>query len=283
MATRVRLDELVLSRGLAHDLREARGLILAGRVRVEGEVITEAGRRVSPDCELEVERPSSLPSRAGEKLQNLFTDLPALARAIAGRVCLDLGAAHGGFTAVLLDHGARLVMAVDVGYGLMAPELRRDPRVVVMERTNLRDLAPEDLPQPPSLITSDLSFISQRRVADLAQRLSFAGLWIGLFKPQFEIPKEKAHSTGVKKGVVVDPRLAQQAWESLSSYIEKYFTVKLIAPARPLGREGNREFFFLAWRGEEPPPMLPDLPPAGLIIQQAYRRPPGPEGGPQGP
>src|SRR5919112_394064 len=154
-----RLDALLVNNGLVESRTRAQALIMAGAVRVEGEVITKAGSRVSPDSEVAVESPreGSFVSRAGEKLDHA---LDAFGIQVEGRDCIDVGASTGGFSDVLLRREARQVLAVDVGYGQLDWSLRRDPRVVVMERTNVRYLSGEELPFAPGLLVADLSFIS---------------------------------------------------------------------------------------------------------------------------
>src|SRR3954468_3099438 len=154
-----RLDALLVERGLVESRARAQALVLAGTVRVGGEVVTKAGLRVAPnsDVTVEVPRQSSFVSRAGEKLTHA---LDAFGVEVEGRDALDAGASTGGFTDVLLRRGARRVIAVDVGYGQLEWSLRQDARVTVMERTNVRYLSGEDLLFRPGLLVADLSFIS---------------------------------------------------------------------------------------------------------------------------
>src|SRR5215210_5229686 len=152
-----RLDTLLVERGLAETRGRARGLILAGSVRVGDKVVTKAGSRVSADEPLSVDQNKRFVSRAGEKLDAAIDEFGVR---VEGRSCLDAGASTGGFTDALLQRGAEKVLAVDVGYGQFDWSLRNDPRVTVMERTNVRRLAAEDLPFDPDLLVADLSFIS---------------------------------------------------------------------------------------------------------------------------
>ncbi len=151
------MDTLLVERGLAESRSRAQGLILSGSVRVGDRVVTKAGSRVAPDEPLAVERRDGFASRAGEKLDAAIDEFGI---GLTGRVCLDAGASAGGFTDVLLRRGAREVLAVDVGYGQLDWSLRNDPRVVVMERTNVRHLTRDELPFDPDLLVADLSFIS---------------------------------------------------------------------------------------------------------------------------
>ena len=199
--TSPRLDALLVERGLVESRARAQALIMSGAVRVSDEVVTKAGNRVPPNADLRVEIPreGSFVSRAGEKLAYA---LDAFGLEVKGRDCLDVGASTGGFTDVLLKRGADRVIAVDVGYGQLAWSLRKDPRVVVMERTNVRRLSSGNLPFAPELLVADLSFISL--VVALERLLSTApsiGEAVVLVKPQFEAGPE--HVT--RGGLVRDP------------------------------------------------------------------------------
>jgi 23S rRNA (cytidine1920-2'-O)/16S rRNA (cytidine1409-2'-O)-methyltransferase len=155
--SRQRLDALLVERGLAESRGRAQGLILSGSVRVGDRVVTKAGSRISAEEPLSVARNERFVSRAGEKLDAAIDQFGVR---VEGRSCLDAGASTGGFTDVLLQRGAERVLAVDVGYGQFDWSLRNDPRVTVMERTNVRRLTGEDLPFDPDLLVADLSFIS---------------------------------------------------------------------------------------------------------------------------
>jgi len=181
---RRRLDALLVERGLAESRSRAEALILSGTVRVGDRVVTKAGSRIAPDEKLHVEARERFVSRAGEKLEAALEEFDV---EVEGRDCLDAGASTGGFTDVLLQRGAGRVLAVDVGYGQFAWSLRNDPRVTVMERTNVRRLSGGELPFEPDLLVADLSFIS------LA--VALGGLFVTtpslreavlLVKPQFE-------------------------------------------------------------------------------------------------
>jgi 23S rRNA (cytidine1920-2'-O)/16S rRNA (cytidine1409-2'-O)-methyltransferase len=183
-----RLDTLLVERGLAVSRSSAQGLILSGSVRVGGAVVTKAGSRIGADETLSVDHAERFVSRAGEKLDAAIGEFGVL---VAGRSCLDAGASTGGFTDVLLQRGAERVLAVDVGYGQFDWSLRNDPRVTVMERTNVRRLAGEDLPFDPDLLVADLSFISLtvalESILSTTPALREAIL---LVKPQFEAGAE---------------------------------------------------------------------------------------------
>jgi len=155
--SRQRLDALLVERGLAESRGRAQGLILSGSVRVGDRVVTKAGSRISASKPLSVAQNERFVSRAGEKLDTAIGEFGVR---VEGRSCLDAGASTGGFTDALLQRGAERVLAVDVGYGQFDWALRNDPRVTVMERTNVRHLTGEDLPFDPDLLVADLSFIS---------------------------------------------------------------------------------------------------------------------------
>ncbi|MBI2876568.1 MAG: TlyA family RNA methyltransferase [Candidatus Tectomicrobia bacterium] len=202
MGERKRLDSLLLERGLVPSRQQARSLILAGKVRVEDQVIDKAGALVSLEARIAVEAEAHCPyvSRGGLKLERA---LEAFALSLAGKVALDAGASTGGFTDCLLQRGCRRVYAVDVGYGQLDWKLRQDPRVVVIERQNLRYLTPQDLPEPVDLVTLDLSFISLTLVLPVVQKLlPPTGEIVALVKPQFEVGKGEVG----KGGVVRDPQ-----------------------------------------------------------------------------
>ena len=203
---RVRLDQLLVERGLAPSRARAGSLILAGVVRVEGVLADKAGRAVAPDATVEVvgtDHPWV--SRGGVKLN---AALDAFQISAAGRHCLDVGASTGGFTHVMLQRGACQVVALDVGRGQLDWSLRQDPRVVVKEGTNARYLAPGDVPGPFDLVTVDVSFISLRLVLPaLVPVLAEDGDLVVLVKPQFEAGREQVG----KGGVVRDPELREEA------------------------------------------------------------------------
>jgi 23S rRNA (cytidine1920-2'-O)/16S rRNA (cytidine1409-2'-O)-methyltransferase len=189
------LDTLLVERGLAGSRSSAQGLILSGSVRVGDVVVTKAGSRIGADEPLSVDRAERFVSRAGEKLD---AALGAFGVRVEGRSCLDAGASTGGFTDALLQRGAERVLAVDVGYGQFAWSLRNDPRVTVMERTNVRTLAAEDLPFDPDLLVADLSFISLTvALESLLSTTPALREAILLVKPQFEAGPESVGRGGL--------------------------------------------------------------------------------------
>jgi 23S rRNA (cytidine1920-2'-O)/16S rRNA (cytidine1409-2'-O)-methyltransferase len=195
------LDALLVERGLAESRSRAQGLILAGSVRVGDRVVTKAGSRIAADEPLAVERADRFVSRAGEKLDGAIDEFEVR---VEGRSCLDAGASTGGFTDVLLQRGAQRVLAVDVGYGQLDWSLRNDPRVTVMERTNVRRLTAEDLPFDPELLVADLSFISLTVALEgLFSTTPSLREAILLVKPQFEAGPEAVG----RGGLVRDPEV----------------------------------------------------------------------------
>jgi 23S rRNA (cytidine1920-2'-O)/16S rRNA (cytidine1409-2'-O)-methyltransferase len=190
-----RLDALLVERGLAASRSSARGMILAGSVRVGDAVVTKAGSRIGADVPLSVERSARFVSRAGEKLDAAIGEFGVR---VGGRSCLDAGASTGGFTDALLQRGADRVLAVDVGYGQFDWTLRNDPRVTLLERTNVRRLAGEDLPFQPDLLVADLSFISLTVALECIFSTTPAlREAILLVKPQFEAGPESVGRGGL--------------------------------------------------------------------------------------
>lgn len=233
-----RLDILLSERGLCASREQAKRLILAGCVRVNGTVIDKAAARVSPEAHIEILGKPQYVSRGGYKLA---AALDAFGVNPAGRIAADVGASTGGFTDCLLQRGAARVYAIDVGYGQLAWELRQDARVVVMERVNARYL--EALPEPVSLVTMDVSFISLRHILpQVARWLELGGEVIVLIKPQFEAGRRWVG----KGGVIRDERV--HAWvlnRILSWAREEGWAVLGLVPSPIKGPKGNIEF--LAW------------------------------------
>ncbi len=236
-----RLDRLLVSRGLFRSREQARRAVMAGAVAVDGRRADKPGRAVADDAELELLAPREpFVSRGGRKLA---AALDHFGVDPAGAVCLDVGASTGGFTDCLLERGARRVYAVDVGYGQLDYKLRRDPRVVVMERVNARHLAADALPEAADLITMDLSFISIVKVVPaLLPHLAPGGRLLPLVKPQFEAGRGQVGRGGVVRDAalrlsVVEERIADLAAMGL----EARGTFESPVP----GARGNVEFFVL--------------------------------------
>jgi 23S rRNA (cytidine1920-2'-O)/16S rRNA (cytidine1409-2'-O)-methyltransferase len=227
-----------VARGLAQSRAQAQALILAGRVQVEGLVSPKAGALVPEEVRITLKEPAPFVSRGGEKLAGA---LDHFRLSPAGMVALDVGASTGGFTHCLLSRGARKVYAVDVGYGQLDATLRRDPRVVVLERVNIRYLPPEAIPESIGLATLDLSFISLTLVLPkILEFLGPQGEIVALVKPQFEVGKGQVG----KGGVVRDPGLQQEAVQRVAAAAASLsFIVSPAFPAPLKGPRGNQEYF----------------------------------------
>ena len=233
-----RLDTLMVERGLAETRSRAQGMILAGAVRVGDRVVTKAGSRIPPDQPLSVAQGNRFASRAGEKLD---AALEGFGIDVRGRPCLDAGASTGGFTDVLLKRGAERVLSVDVGYGQLDWSLRQDPRVAVLERTNVRHLGGAELPFGPDLLVADLSFISLavalRTLLSTTPSIREA---VVLVKPQFEAGPALVG----RGGVVGDPGVrARVVMDVVGSFAVLGFGAVDLAPAAVTGRKsGNQEY-----------------------------------------
>jgi 23S rRNA (cytidine1920-2'-O)/16S rRNA (cytidine1409-2'-O)-methyltransferase len=232
----MRLDQALVERGLVTSRERGQALIRAGLVTVAGAVVARPDQPVTSKAEIALKGQTRFVSRGGEKLEGALGEFAVDVR---GRVCLDVGASTGGFTDVLLQRGARAVIAVDVGYGQLAWSLRQDPRVRLLERTNIRQL--EVLPQPATLATIDVSFISLRQVLPQVKRLlDPPGDIIALVKPQFEVGKGRVG----KGGVVRDPAQHAEVLGSLRQATGEMGFAWLAQTASPIaGAKGNREFF----------------------------------------
>ncbi len=238
---KLRLDLLLVERGLAASRQKAQALILAGAVRVNGQMARKAGLLVEPDVQLEVAGDGQkYVSRGGWKLEGALRDLSVDP---TGRVALDVGCSTGGFTDCLLQHGARRVYAVDVSPGQLDWKLRNDPRVHILQK-NARYLQPGDLPEPVELVTVDVSFISVTLLLPAILSLTASGAeWIVLIKPQFELERGQVG----RGGIVRDPQLHQRAIESVRGAALRLGLEALdVVPSRLMGSEGNQEFFLHA-------------------------------------
>ena len=235
---KVRLDQLVYEQGHTESRERAKTTIMAGLVFVNGQRADKPGMAVSPDVQLEV-RGSALPfvSRGGYKLDKALKVFPVDP---AGKICLDCGASTGGFTDVLLQHGAKKVYSVDVGYGQLAWKLRTDERVVNLERTNLRYVTEEQIPEPIELAVMDVSFISIRLVIPAVHRLLLPDAdYICLIKPQFEAGREEVG----KKGVVRDSAVHEHVVREILDFAQaEGFSVFGLDYSPIKGPEGNIEY-----------------------------------------
>ena len=238
MKHKERLDVLLVEKGLCESRSRAQAVIMSGEVYVNGQKSDKPGTPTDVEAEIEI-RGNACPyvSRGGLKLEKALRDFGVDP---TGLTCLDSGASTGGFTDCLLQNGAKQVFAIDVGYGQLAWSIRTDPRVVCMERTNIRYVTPEQLGTPVQLAVIDVSFISLRIVLPAVKALLSAdGQIICLIKPQFEAGKENVG----KKGVVRDPAVHQAVWNSfLQLADELQMTVCNLTFSPVKGPEGNIEF-----------------------------------------
>jgi 23S rRNA (cytidine1920-2'-O)/16S rRNA (cytidine1409-2'-O)-methyltransferase len=257
--SKVRLDVLLVERGLAESRAKAQAMIMAGQVRVAGQTAIKPAAAIPADSELSVDSGPRFVSRGGEKLD---AALEAFHIDVSGLTCADVGSSTGGFTDCLLQRGALKVYAIDVGKGILHWKLRNDPRVVVMEETNARFV--ESLPEPVNFVTIDASFISLKILLPVVKKWipffdspsifeenggSQRGV-IALIKPQFEAGKKDV-SRG--DGVIRDPQIHRQVLIDVLSYAQQEgFTVQELIKSPLLGPKGNAEF--LVWLT-----LLPDV------------------------
>ena len=238
-----RLDILLVERGLAESRTRAQALVMEGKVRIAGQTEYKASRQVDDETPVEIEAPPRFVSRGGEKLEGAF-ELWGTGLSAEGKTCLDVGSSTGGFTDCLLQHGARRVMAVDVGTNQLAYSLRTDPRVWVRENFNARYMKPEDLPEVPTLAVTDVSFISLKLILPpIRDVLAPGGEIVALIKPQFEVGKGNAPG-----GLVRDENLRLAARDEIVRFAKEELGLELLGLAEsPIkGREmGNIEY--LSW------------------------------------
>lgn len=241
---RSRLDQLLVARGLAQSRERARALLMAGHVSVDGRVITKAGALVDPDADV-ILKQADHPwvGRGGLKLAHA---LETFNIDVSGALALDIGASTGGFTDVLLQRGARRVVALDVGHNQIDWRLRTDPRVVVLEGVNARYLKPEGLPEDArvfDIITIDVSFIALAHILPVVPPLlASSGRAIALVKPQFEAGR---HDVGAG-GIVTDPAVHARVMEDVTRAAHQVGLTRLADTPSPVeGAEGNREFLLL--------------------------------------
>jgi 23S rRNA (cytidine1920-2'-O)/16S rRNA (cytidine1409-2'-O)-methyltransferase len=244
-AKKVRLDRLLMERGLVDSREKGQALILAGQVLVDDQKVEKCGARVNPDASLRLlGQRSKYVSRGGLKLEAALDHFRV---EVEGKLCLDIGASTGGFTDCLLQRGAARVFAVDVGTNQLDWKLRRDPRVIVREKTNARHLTPEKLGAAVDLVTVDVSFISATMILPVIPGLLKPRAEVlVLVKPQFEVGRGQVG----KGGIVRDARLRQEAvTKVLRQLLELGFTQVGEVESTLPGASGNREFFLHAvWR-----------------------------------
>ncbi|MFN3354290.1 MAG: TlyA family RNA methyltransferase [Brevundimonas sp.] len=240
----IRLDVLLVERGLTPSRAQARAAIEAGGVTVDGRVETSPSRKVAPEAALSVQAVHDYVGRGALKLAHALELWPV---AVEGRIVLDVGASTGGFTEVCLRRGARRVYAVDVGHGQLHDRIRADPRVVDLERTDARELTSALIPEPPDLIVCDASFISLAKVLPAALGLAAADAdLVTLVKPQFEMERRADVGRG---GVVRDDAARAEALARVVGWLEgQGWAIQATADSPITGGDGNREYLLWARR-----------------------------------
>jgi 23S rRNA (cytidine1920-2'-O)/16S rRNA (cytidine1409-2'-O)-methyltransferase len=258
-----RLDKLLADRGLVESRTRAQALVMAGKVKVNGERVDKAGASVAEDCVLEIDQGRRWASRGAFKL---LKALEVFRLEVASRVCVDIGASTGGFTDVLLDAGAEKVYAVDVGYGQLLSRLARDPRVVVMDRTNARTLT---LAEKVGLVVCDASFISLRLLLPAVDSILHSeGEGVVLVKPQFEAGRERLG----RGGVVRDPLVHRAVLREILAFITGETGLRPVGLSWSpiLGPEGNREFLCHLTRDTAQLPLVGDAA-VEAVVEASHR------------
>lgn len=240
MAKRLRVDQILVERGIASDLDEARRLVMAGKVLTDGQLLVSPSQEVSPDGDLSLTEEAQFVSRGGMKLQAAFQQFDIT---VDGKVCADVGASTGGFTDCLLQSGASRVYAIDVGHGILDWSLRNNPRVIALERTNARELG--ELPEPISFITVDVSFISLKAIlpAMAGWYSEQGGQAVLLVKPQFEASREESARGS---GVISNPDIHRRVLLEVLEFASRIgFGTRGVIRSPLKGPAGNQEF--MSW------------------------------------
>ncbi|HEY1494231.1 MAG TPA: TlyA family RNA methyltransferase [Candidatus Solibacter sp.] len=237
---KTRLDRLIVDRGLAESREKAQALIMAGEVRVNGQKAAKPGQPVESDCKIEMLSRPPYVSRGGYKLAGA---LRHFVLDVAGKICADIGSSTGGFTDVLLQNGATRVHAVDVGAGQLDWKIRTDPRVVLHEGINAREVSLAEIGEPIDFLTCDVSFISVTLILPaVVSLLQPAGQMVILIKPQFEVGKGQVG----KGGIVREPELHRAACEKVERAVREIGFETAIIESSIAGAEGNKEFLLYA-------------------------------------
>ena len=259
--SKTRLDVLLAERGLAESREQAKAIIMSGAVSVGGNRADKPGMQVEANAEVEVRGRPDYVSRGGRKLEKALEFFEV---SPDGKVCIDCGASTGGFTDCLLKNGARLVYAVDVGYGQLAWSIRNDPRVITMERTNIRHATAGMFEEKPELAVVDVSFISLKLVIPVIKELlTENGEVLCLIKPQFEAGREKVG----KKGVVRDHQTHKEVLDTFISNAEKAGYIVRGLTFSPLrGPEGNIEY--LGWLSRTGNSIITDT---SALVSQSHK------------
>ncbi|MDH4200691.1 MAG: TlyA family RNA methyltransferase [Spirochaetia bacterium] len=237
----MRLDEYLVSRKYAKNLRQAEGLVLSGNVLVNNTPVTSAGYPVKLSDETRIRNQKKWVARSAEKLD--FA-LEKFQFDVAGKQCLDIGASTGGFTQVLLHRGAKNVIALDVAYGFLHSALRNDPSVILMDRTHICQISSGDLPWKPDIFVADVSFISLKKVIPCLKNLFENWEGFVLLKPQFEVEPVQ-----LKKGIVTDDADVQSSVDDFAQFLKtNRIKINDIIQSPIQGKKGNREFiFWIQW------------------------------------
>jgi 23S rRNA (cytidine1920-2'-O)/16S rRNA (cytidine1409-2'-O)-methyltransferase len=237
-----RLDKVIKQRRLIRSRSRAQRMIEAGRVKVNGQIVSRPGHPIDSEAEIEILGYEPYVSRGGEKLEAALERFRIDPK---GRVCLDVGASTGGFTDCLLQHGAAKVYAIDVGHDQLHPRLRSHPLVVAREGLNARYLEPKDIDEPIDLATVDVSFISLKLILPpLVEILAPGGDLVALVKPQFEVGKDALPKDGVVKDAAAQAKALQDVARFLRDETPWHVVDEMVSPVR--GEKGNVEFFLRA-------------------------------------
>jgi len=237
---RERLDKVIKKRRLIRSRSRAQRMIAAGRVKVDGQVITRPGHPIDPEAEIEILSYEPYVSRGGEKLQAALEQFRIDPK---HKICLDIGASTGGFTDCLLQRGASKVYAVDVGHDQLHPNLRRDERVIVREGLNARYLEPQDVDDPIELVTIDVSFISLRLILPpLVELLAPSADIVALVKPQFEVGAERLPSDGIVRSEADREAVLRNLRTFIESATPWRIVEETLSPI--LGAKGNTEYLW---------------------------------------
>jgi 23S rRNA (cytidine1920-2'-O)/16S rRNA (cytidine1409-2'-O)-methyltransferase len=234
---KLRIDKLVVERDLVKTLDQAQRLIMAGQVRAQGQVVFNPSDSFSEDVQIDIDWGPRYVSRGGEKLAAALNEFNVEVR---GLICADIGASTGGFTDCLIQHGARRVYAIDVGRGILHWKLRQEPKIVIMEGSNVRLL--EQLPESIDLITLDVSFISSKTIYPVVRSWfkDGSGILLALIKPQFEATKSQS---SMGKGVIRDPAIHKQVLYDVLQYaVTEGYQIAGLMQSPIMGPKGNKEF-----------------------------------------
>ena len=262
---KIRLDQYLVQHGLIQSRERAKAMIMSGVVYVNGQKADKAGDMVKEDAVVEVRgHDIGYVSRGGLKLEKAMQVFPL---SPAGKVCMDIGASTGGFTDCMLQNGAAKVYAVDVGYGQLAWSLRTDPRVVNMERTNIRNVTPDQLEDPIAFFSVDVSFISLHHIFPVAQAVTTPdAVGVCLVKPQFEAGREKVG----KNGVVREPATHREVLMNAMGYAAANgFAVRGLDFSPVKGPEGNIEYLMFVEKSSEPCTLGEEA--AAAVVEASHR------------